>query len=184
MTTINQKCNEYVKVFVERKWSYKNVGLVDIDELYNDLIKDVEEWQVFSEWLDYQGFKIGMRESIDIIKKIVTPDRSFDSYRYSEIVSKYAKQFYENNSPLINKGITDSIDILDLEWTTEVKNLKKEFDDLMLVNPDFKKWVLDGNSFTRGVNNSFGMAETCVVNEIEFNHVKDVFDSGGRLMIF
>jgi hypothetical protein len=64
-----------------------------------------------------------------------------------------------------------------LEWTTEVKNLKKEFDEMMLVNPDFKKWVLDGNSFTRGVNNSFGMAETCAVNEIEFSHVKDVFDN-------
>jgi hypothetical protein len=56
MSTINQKCYEYVKVFVKRKWTYKNVGLADIDELYNDLIKDVDELQVFSEWFDKEEF--------------------------------------------------------------------------------------------------------------------------------
>jgi hypothetical protein len=171
MTTINQKCYEYLDLFIRKKWRYENT---DPDELYDQLIGDLENTDNFAKWFEKEDCKFDTKDCVTMVKKVAInlPSlRSLYAYKYSDIMSKYAKEFFENSKT----PVSNVINRLDCEWRTRVQNLKNEFDELMLINPEFKKWVLTENSLT--TRGSFGLAETCAIGELTFENIKFIFES-------
>ena len=171
-------------MFVEKNWRYKKPTEMDPIKVYFELLEDLDTTDNLAKWIIDDTFQLDdVWDSLEIFRHVIDTcpkNINLEACSSSEFIMLYAKSCFENgefaetnttsrfNINLIGRTIKK----LDLECATKIEKLKSQFDERMLVDPEFRNWLYTHD----GVDDSLGFAESCVRFGIDFGDVKKLFN--------